>query len=295
MRSALLAVVLVGASAGDLSWWFYENKDCDYQDVLPAPSCAGKKHTIAELKACCSKTAGCGGVNTNGIIKNTSCANHMNPPPSPCNLYVLKSGTQPPTPAPAPPAIVPQMWPAPKFAAYGSPRTNAYINPNTFKFLCSATSTSNTACKDTITAAFTRAKSNAFYFTGEVNTTGATLATLTVKVLAEKATDLQLGVNESYTLSINQTDAVIIAQTEWGALHGIESFVSLVGIEPWEQPVRYFLRNDVPLNIADEPRVRWRGKIPNLLGSILFTLPSPVYLSFCCRHHDRLCTTLPQH
>jgi N-acetyl-beta-hexosaminidase len=132
-------------------------------------------------------------------------------------------------------------------------------------------------CQDTVTPALTRAQSNAFYFTGEVNTTGATLVSLSVQILAEKATDLQLGANESYTLSINSTDAVIVAQTEWGALHGIESFVALVGIEPWEQPVRYFLRDDAPLLIVDEPR--WEPALVLLLltppSSLLPTHPPP--------------------
>ena len=78
-------------------------------------------------------------------------------------------------------------------------------------------------------------------------------------LLAPRPTELQLGVNESYTLVVNLTHAVVTAQTEWGALHGINTFVSLVSIEPWESPVRYVLRNDVPLYIDDAPRVRWRG------------------------------------
>jgi len=83
-----------------------------------------------------------------------------------------------------------------------------------------------------------------------------------VIVTVAAVSSLQFGVNESYTLAVNVTHAVITAPTQWGALYGLESFFQLVLIEPWEVcPVcnKYVLRVDVPFTIHDTPRVQWRG------------------------------------
>jgi hypothetical protein len=114
-------------------------------------------------------------------------------------------------------------------------------------------------CASAISPAFVRGKTWAFTVPG-ADSTAATLTELIVDVGSDEP--LQLGVNESYTLRVNSTHAVITAPTQWGAMYGLESFFQLVLIEPWEQCPncnKYVLEEHVPFAIEDEPRVRWRG------------------------------------
>ena len=204
---ALLSVHVFGLE--QQKWFFFEGYDCDYQDVTPEPACRTRDHNVSSLKECCIATKGCFGFNTNGIMKNESCAKHMNT--QKCDLYVLQNGTQPP---PTPPIVV-SIWPAPKYARYGSPRQLAILNPAGFTTQCVAAS-SNHACDAIVTPSLARANLTMFFFKGKVNTTAATLSSLTVILTSTDATPLQYGVDESYTLDINSTHAVIKAPTEWG-------------------------------------------------------------------------------
>eukprot|EP01047_Picozoa_sp_COSAG01_P087234 COSAG01_NODE_19983_length_978_cov_1.156997_1_plen_117_part_00 len=83
-----------------------------------------------------------------------------------------------------------------------------------------------------------------------------------VSVLLGGTAALQLGVNESYTLLVNTSHAVVTAPTQWGAMYGLETFFQLLLIEPWETCAMcnsYVVKSDVPFLIEDSPRVRWRG------------------------------------
>jgi hexosaminidase len=116
-----------------------------------------------------------------------------------------------------------------------------------------------TTCGDVVAPAFARGKAWAFATPG-ADATGATLRSVVVVVGA--SVPLAFGANESYSLEVNTTHAVVTASTQWGAMYGLESFFQLVLIEPWETcPVcnKYVIRADVPLSITDSPRVQWRG------------------------------------
>lgn len=55
-------------------WWVFNSSDCGYDDVTPV--CSGQ--TVAECKAKCLDTPGCGGFNyPHGIMKKTDCASHI--------------------------------------------------------------------------------------------------------------------------------------------------------------------------------------------------------------------------
>ena len=80
-------------------WWEFTHADCGYDDVSPQPSCgASGKGDVAALKQCCLATDGCGGFNTNGIIKKSDCLQHKKYEGTDCDLYVKESTPQPPPP-----------------------------------------------------------------------------------------------------------------------------------------------------------------------------------------------------
>ena len=111
--------------------WQFPKSDCGYDDVHPQPSCSHRGlHDLDALKKCCLATAGCGGFNTNGIIKKTDCLSHKKPEPL-CDLYVKES-----SPQPAPRAPVP-IWPAPK--KYSRGNTTRTIDSSRFKLLSATT------------------------------------------------------------------------------------------------------------------------------------------------------------
>jgi N-acetyl-beta-hexosaminidase len=77
---------------------------------------------------------------------------------------------------------------------------------------------------------------------------------LSVEIDASDPTDLQLGVNESYTLELSPTGGTLSAPTEYGILHGLETFRQLV----YWSGERHLLPG-LPLTIRDAPRFPWRG------------------------------------
>ena len=70
--------------------------------------------------------------------------------------------------------------------------------------------------------------------------------------------ELQLGVSENYTLSINYdaTSGTIVADTVFGALRGLETFSQLVD---WNDETRNYAINCLPVQVTDYPRFQWRG------------------------------------
>lgn len=176
---------------------------------------------------------------------------HQQMPPQ-CNP------NRPAPPPPPPHAANPAFWPAPAQFSPAPAGTGsvAILDATALQLLCSG---GGDACQAAVAPAFSRAKSWAFPV-ANANTTGATLATVVVEVGASVA--LQHGANESYTLQVNATHATVVAPTQWGAMHGLESFFQLVLIEPWETCDvcdKYVLQEDVPFSVSDRPRVAWRG------------------------------------
>ena len=112
--TAALLILCVGATAAaDTYWWKFEKTDCGYDDVSPQPACGAQhKGDVDNLKACCAATKGCGGFNTNGIIKKTDCLSHKRSQPA-CDLYVLEDHPEPPPPPPVP-ANLPWPFPNPR-------------------------------------------------------------------------------------------------------------------------------------------------------------------------------------
>ena len=81
-----------------------------------------------------------------------------------------------------------------------------------------------------------------------------TFATLSIEISSEEPTPLQFGVDESYALELTSTGGTLRAKTEWGALHGLESFASLVQYDGEK-----LILCGLPLKIEDSPTYGWRG------------------------------------
>ncbi|KZW02925.1 N-acetylglucosaminidase [Exidia glandulosa HHB12029] len=84
--------------------------------------------------------------------------------------------------------------------------------------------------------------------------TGSPVTTATIKV-ADWSADLQLGVDESYSLSIGKDSNAleITAPTVWGALHALTTFQQLVILEDGQLVV------EQPVHIVDKPNYPHRG------------------------------------
>jgi hexosaminidase len=244
----------------DNFWWRFNNSDCGYDDVSPQPDC-GKKNVgnVASLQECCLQTSGCGGFNTNGIIKKTDCLTHVDNG-EPCDLYVLEHKPQPVL------SDFPTIWPYPAQFTNGTTTINV---AGTLKY--SLTSGSS----DTLSQAFTRYHGITFPHVSstadakqilkniiEKDTAemvrASPLASLTVTVEDLDASAPQLETDESYNLTIpaDGTPATLTAKTIYGAMHGLETFSQLVH---FDFDTETYIIENTPWSIQDVPRFPHRG------------------------------------
>ncbi len=186
----------------------------------------------------------------------------------PCDLYVKNS-----TPQPAPPVYNGVLlWPMPVNISTAN-TTVVVAGPVTF--------TATTPSAD-LTAAFARFTAQIFKHASpaassdviaklrsngavtaetaaaaEVLGAAATLSTVTVSV-ANVNVPLQLGVDESYTLTIpaDGSPATITAATVYGAYMGLQTFSQLV---VWNASLKQYTVPVAPVTISDAPRFAWRG------------------------------------
>ena len=86
----------------------------------------------------------------------------------------------------------------------------------------------------------------------------AAVSALTL-VIGNGSAELQLGVDESYRLSVPSDAAsaiVVSAATQFGALAALETLSQLL---EWDPPTRAYSIAGAPLDIADSPAFGWRG------------------------------------
>ena len=93
--------------------------------------------------------------------------------------------------------------------------------------------------------------------------------------LTNPAAPLSIGVDESYSLTLGNSSsgggigivrASLTAETQWGAMRGLETFAQLVrwsGADPQDGGVyvgnaSYYVDN-IPFQLDDAPRFPWRG------------------------------------
>eukprot|EP01089_Gocevia_fonbrunei_P012682 TRINITY_DN3066_c0_g1_i2.p1 TRINITY_DN3066_c0_g1~~TRINITY_DN3066_c0_g1_i2.p1 ORF type:complete len:301 (-),score=57.50 TRINITY_DN3066_c0_g1_i2:626-1528(-) len=96
---------------------------------------------------------------------------------------------------------------------------------------------------------------NKLYFPFPANST--TFGSVSIQIhVTNSSEELQFGVDESYSLSINSNgQGTIVSQTVWGALHGLETLSQLIS---WDD-VTHIYSIAMPVTISDAPRFPWRG------------------------------------
>jgi hexosaminidase len=254
----LLAALLHEADAAPLalasgeevdSYKKYAQSDCGGRDVKPQPSCGGNRNlSVAVLEACCDSTLGCGGFNTNGVIKDTACSSHIGGQPA-CDLYIK--------PAVALPSAMP--WPFPNDAKMSTGTTILQLSHN---FTISA---AGPACP-TLNTAMQRYQNQAVGLhiaspPGN-NDGGPVLRQLLVQVANLDESHPQLNTtdseHEAYVLTIpaDGSPATLTAETIWGAMWGMESFSQIVRFD--FETEAYSIAN-APWHVHDTPRFPHRG------------------------------------
>ena len=136
----------------------------------------------------------------------------------------------------------PNIWPLPQ--SYSNGTTTVTVSP-TFAFKAASTPSAD------LQAAM--ARYTELIFSHRVTATGG-VATASVTV-ANDAEDLQLGVDESYTLDVSVTGIAITAKTQFGAYYAMETLSQMIVFNYDTQT--YEIR-DAPWKITDAPRFAHR-------------------------------------
>ena len=235
---APLLFAAAAASAAPRTYLYYPSSDVASTQETLFPQ-AGTTNTT-ELASLCDSTPTCIGFNSNGWLKNgsTSLA------PQPVDLYLAA-----PTPAPAPPL---PLWPYPRSLSSGA--TTLPVSA-ALQLLPSA------PCAD-LEAALARfaATSLSRAAAPPAPSPPPNLLTALHVTLAPGgcAVPLDLGVNESYSLTIPEdgSPALLSAPTVWGALLGLQTLAQLLA---FDAETGAYAIPATPLAIADAPRFAWRG------------------------------------
>lgn len=148
------------------------------------------------------------------------------------------------------------VWPKPAVITQGS--GSGIINPTSFQV--TTTSTSNI-----LKRAIQRYNDRLFFPMGQGNPPSGSfaLSSLVIQVQFDDE-DLQLGVNESYTLTLlaNNSTAEITAVSVFGALRGLETFSQLID---YDDATATYSINCFPTSISDTPRFPWRFLFSQIL------------------------------
>lgn len=145
-----------------------------------------------------------------------------------------------------------RLWPSPVTVTTGRDVTRLAAS---FRILGS-TSGNCVSAERILLEAATRYEKFIFW-AGVPSGGGGTLASLDVCVRTTNIA-LDLGVDESYSLSVTVNSATLTANTTWGALAGLESFYSLVDYID-TGGLRDYHVSSLPIIIFDRPRFPWRG------------------------------------
>jgi len=137
------------------------------------------------------------------------------------------------------------VWPQPQLVTYGS--VVASVDPNHFSI------TTNSGSQ-VLQYSIERFKSLLLFPFNSTATTGSIQSV--VITVTNSSENLQLGVNESYSLKISNTNVTITSPEIWGAMRGLETLAQLIQFDA--KTLTYNV-NCVPVAITDFPRFQWRG------------------------------------
>lgn len=180
----------------------------------------------------------------------------------------------------------PNIWPLPQHFTYGS--TRALLASN-FVFHCNIT---NATVINTAIARYTPIIFNHATRSHTNTTTAPPLLTALNILVVDSTAPLQLGMDESYTLTIptpsdSTTSATLTANTVYGAVRGLETFSQLVY---FDFTTGHYHIDSTPWSIVDYPRFTHRGVMLDLsrhfhpLASIRSLIDSLTYAKFNVLH-----------
>lgn len=143
------------------------------------------------------------------------------------------------------------VWPKPQSLKTGT--GVVYLDPGTF----SLKPASSSASSQVLTNACERYRAMIQLYPSSGVPSGQTgISSLVVQAANPADAAFQLGADESYVLSVNNTGAWIQARTVWGALRGLETFFQLLSYDFVQKTVSV---PGVPIAVADAPAFAWRG------------------------------------
>lgn len=159
-------------------------------------------------------------------------------------LYVQAS-----TPPPA--VVAPSIWPAPSNIAFGT--ATLVVDGSDFKFQYAGGEPPSQ-----LQVAFSRISARIFDRRTPAPPDAVTICGSVVVTVSSPSTPLQLGVNESYTLTVPDDGSPIrlAAETVFGALNGLETLSQLIRFSP---AAHAYLVQQAPMAISDTPQFPWRG------------------------------------
>jgi hexosaminidase len=161
------------------------------------------------------------------------------------------------------PPLYSSVWPQPLSVQYASSYTMSV--DNSFSISCSST-----VCPAPLADAITRYTSY-ILFAGAPDMRAAEVPYLSSLVISVQSdAQLEIGVDESYNLTVSAGGAFLSAVTQWGALRGLESFSQLCVWQGPDVPTAYTVTN-APVTISDSPRFAARGVLIDTSFNFLTT------------------------
>ena len=248
----LLSAATATNTAAARSYLYYPSSDVSSTTETIFPQTPFSN--FSALSALCDATPHCIGFNLNGWLKNGSTSLS----PGLVDSYILA-----PTPAPPEPTY---LWPQPRSFSLGAGRVLV-----SSELTMSQTGGGPTA--PDLALAFARFR-DVFFSRGSfsaasvVASGGARVASLLTATalevtVADASLPLDIGVDETYTLTIpnatsSASGALTIAlssATVWGALHGLQTLAQLIAFDG--DALAYF--SPAPVAIEDGPKFPFRG------------------------------------
>jgi hexosaminidase len=141
----------------------------------------------------------------------------------------------------------PPMWPVPQEFTNG---TGTTFVARQLQLVMNATASHD------VTSSFARFVARTFYHPTSQAAPGSAAITRVLLTIADTGAPLQLYVNESYTLEVSATAISIVAATNYGAYHALETLSQLIGFN--YDAEQYEIRGS-PWAITDAPRFPHRG------------------------------------